>query len=52
MVKAIEAIEGNIVNLIVKPGGGHPWPTIGEEVVVMANWFDENLVATNSSEDE
>ena len=29
--------------LIVKEGGGHPWPTIAEEVAVIANWFDKQL---------
>jgi dipeptidyl aminopeptidase/acylaminoacyl peptidase len=29
--------------LIVKPGGGHPWPTLHEEVQVMADWFDKQL---------
>ena len=27
--------------LIIKKGGGHPWPTIHEEVQVMADWFDK-----------
>lgn len=31
--------------LIVKQGGGHPWPTIDEEVAVMADWFDRQLNA-------
>ncbi len=31
--------------LIVKEGGGHPWPTIHEEVAVMADWFDKQLEA-------
>ena len=31
--------------LIVKKGGGHPWPTIHEEVQVMADWFDKQLDA-------
>lgn len=36
--------EKNIqADLIVKPGGGHPWPTINEEVVVMADWFMKQL---------
>jgi acetyl esterase/lipase len=30
--------------LIVKKGGAHPWPTIHEEVKVMADWFDKQLV--------
>jgi acetyl esterase/lipase len=29
--------------LIVKPGGGHPWPTLHEEVQVIADWFDKRL---------
>jgi acetyl esterase/lipase len=29
--------------LIVKEGGGHPWPTIHEEVGVIADWFDKQL---------
>jgi acetyl esterase/lipase len=31
------------VELIVKAGGGHPWPTLHEEVAVLADWFDEQL---------
>ncbi len=31
------------VELIVKPGGGHPWLTIHEEVARMADWFDKTL---------
>ncbi len=31
--------------LIVKPGGGHPWLTLHEEVQVLADWFDEQLGA-------
>ncbi len=29
--------------LIVKKGGGHPWPTIHEEVRILADWFDGQL---------
>jgi acetyl esterase/lipase len=41
----IEALKkaGGQAKLIVKPGGGHPWPTINEEVKVMADWFDQQL---------
>src|SRR5262245_49049546 len=31
--------------LIVKPGGGHPWLTLHEEVQVVADWFDKQLAA-------
>ena len=31
------------VELIVKAGGGHPWPTLHEEVAVLADWFDRQL---------
>src|SRR5579864_169219 len=39
----IEALKkaGGQADLIVKPGGGHPWLTINEEVKVMAEWFDK-----------
>ncbi|MCH2401168.1 MAG: prolyl oligopeptidase family serine peptidase, partial [Pirellulales bacterium] len=39
------------VKLIVKPGGGHPWPTIAEEVALMARWFDRQLVASRAHPD-
>jgi acetyl esterase/lipase len=31
--------------LIVKPGGVHPWPTIHEEVQIIADWFDKQLTS-------
>ena len=31
--------------LIVKKGGGHPWPTIHEEVKLATDWLDEHLSA-------
>lgn len=34
---------GVSAELIVKPGGGHPWPTLHEEVQVLADWFDQQL---------
>ncbi|WP_339907598.1 alpha/beta hydrolase [Symmachiella dynata] len=42
----VEALEnaGVEVKLIVKPGGGHPWPTIHEEVAVLADWLESQLV--------
>lgn len=42
MVEVIKAAGGS-VELIVKPGGGHPWLTIPEEVETMAKWFDRTL---------
>ncbi|MBI2823216.1 MAG: alpha/beta hydrolase [Planctomycetia bacterium] len=43
----IEALkkQGVPAELIVKPGGGHPWPTIHEEVAKVADWFDGQLPA-------
>lgn len=41
-VSAINATGGD-AELIVKPGGAHPWPTIPEEVAIMADWFDKKL---------
>ncbi len=37
--------EGVPAELIVKPGGGHPWPTIHEEVKEVADWLDKQLPA-------
>ena len=42
MVRVLKEAGGD-ARLIVKPGGGHPWMTIAEEVAVMAAWFDEQL---------
>jgi dipeptidyl aminopeptidase/acylaminoacyl peptidase len=43
--KLLAALEsaGVPARLIIKQGGGHPWPTIHEEVQVMADWFDTQL---------
>ena len=48
------ALERNQVpaKLIVKPGGGHPWPTIAEEVALMAQWFDRQLLASRERSDD
>jgi acetyl esterase/lipase len=45
--KLIAALKsaGVPAELIVKKGGAHPWPTISEEVQVMADWFDKQLAA-------
>jgi acetyl esterase/lipase len=32
------------VELIVKTGGAHPWPTIPEEVATLADWLDARLL--------
>ena len=42
MVEALKAAGGS-AELIVKKGGKHPWPTLHEEVKVMADWFDQQL---------
>ncbi|BCS31772.1 lipase [Luteitalea sp. TBR-22] len=42
MVRVLKDAGGE-ARLIVKPGGGHPWPTLPEEVAVMADWFGERL---------
>jgi acetyl esterase/lipase len=45
--KLVDAIQdaGGRAELIVKPGGGHPWLTLPEEVKVLADWFDRQLAA-------
>lgn len=42
----LEAMQkaGVPCELIVKPGGGHPWPTIHEEVKIAADWLDKHLL--------
>lgn len=45
MVEALKK-AGISVELIVKKGGGHPWPTIHEEVIVAADWFEKQLVTS------
>jgi len=43
--KLVEAIRtsGGSAELIIKKGGGHPWLTISDEVLVIADWFDKQL---------
>ena len=43
--KMLEAVRqsGGEIELIVKEGGEHSWPTLHEEVAVMADWFDRKL---------
>ena len=43
MLAALKA-KGVPAELIVKPGGGHPWLTLRVEVAVMADWFGKKLV--------
>jgi dipeptidyl aminopeptidase/acylaminoacyl peptidase len=40
--KFVQAVKdaGGSAELIVKKGGGHPWLTIRDEVMVMADWID------------
>jgi len=42
MVAALKEADVS-AELIVKAGGGHPWPTIAEEVKIMVDWFDQTL---------
>ncbi len=51
MVEALKAAGGS-PELIVKQGGAHPWPTLHEEVKVMADWFDQQLLDKKSGEPE
>jgi acetyl esterase/lipase len=45
--KLLAALQsaGVPAELIIKEGGGHPWPTIHEEVKVIADWLDKQLAA-------
>jgi acetyl esterase/lipase len=42
MVSALKE-KGVSAELIVKHGGAHPWLTIHEEVLILADWFDKRL---------
>jgi acetyl esterase/lipase len=42
MIEALQE-KGVSAELIVKLRGGHPWPTIHEEVAKLADWFDGQL---------
>lgn len=44
MLEALKRAGGN-AELVVKPGGEHPWPTIREDVAVMAAWMERQLGA-------
>ena len=50
----VEALKnaGVEAKLIVKPGGGHPWPTIHEEVAILADWFDSQLLDKSAANSE
>ncbi|MBX7168417.1 MAG: alpha/beta hydrolase [Pirellulales bacterium] len=43
MLEALQA-AGVESQLIIKKGGGHPWPTIHEEVRVATDWLEKHLV--------
>jgi len=47
MIAALKKV-GVSAELIVKPGGGHAWPTIREEVVKLADWFDKQFAKKNA----
>jgi acetyl esterase/lipase len=49
LLKALQ--DKNVpAQLIIKRLGGHPWPTIHEEVAVLTDWFDQQLgVAMSAS---
>lgn len=42
-LKAALEGAGVPVELVIKEGGGHPWPTIYEEVAVATDWLDKTL---------
>jgi len=44
LLSALKAVNVP-AELIVKKGGAHPWPTIHEEVQVLADWFDKQLAS-------
>lgn len=49
MVEALQA-AGNDVQLYVKKGGAHPWLTMPEEIIKLADFFDEKLAGAKPGE--
>ncbi len=45
MLKALQD-AGVASELIIKKGGGHPWPTIHEEVAVASDWIEKQMGVT------
>ncbi len=43
--KMVAALKdaGNDAQLVVKKGGAHPWLTMPEEIIKLADWFDAHL---------
>ena len=35
--------DNSLTRLVVKPGAGHGWPTIGEDLGQFLDWFDAHL---------
>ena len=35
--------QGSIAKLIVRPGKDHGWPEMGQDLEILADWFDEHL---------
>jgi acetyl esterase/lipase len=48
----VDAVQqaGGHAELIVKPGGGHPWLTIRREVQQMVDWFDRHMAPVATAE--
>jgi acetyl esterase/lipase len=45
LVAAIQSVGGS-ATLLVKEGGGHPWPDIRDDIARLADWFDATLRAS------
>ena len=41
---------GVTAKLVTKAGGGHGWPGMNQDLVTIANWFDEHLKKTSNAE--
>jgi acetyl esterase/lipase len=48
----VEALKKNGVEaeLVVRPGAGHGWATMGEDLKLFADWFDEHLRGMDKGE--
>ena len=49
MIEALES-DGVEAELIVRPGAGHGWAKISDDLELFADWFDKHLKAEESEQ--
>jgi acetyl esterase/lipase len=49
-VQRAQALGVRHVKLVPRPGKDHGWPDIGQDLVILADWFDEHLRGVKAPE--